>query len=377
MLLSADERKALADLVEDLFEKEWSMASVREADADPGRWAPAIWDALREVDVVTLGLPAEHGGSGGGMAELRLVCEAIGRHLVPIPFLWSGVLATGLVTAAAPSTTRDVLLDALREADIVTIGVPRGDLLVSRSEGPPNPQRSTAYQVPYGTSARYALLFDGVPGSGGALPVVDLSLVAPIPQHRSDLQVLSTLRLESLAGSDAEVGRLELGLESYVNATARWKIAVAALALGGEERLTELCSSYAIERQQFGRSIGAFQAVAHPIVDMDVRATSDRLLIDLASWRADSDDPRQWMAATQAKAAATEGYARASRTAIQVHGGHGFSEENDVQLHFRRSRGLQVAWGSPAQEHAAAATAFHGPELMAVGASAKDRHEAT
>lgn len=359
MLLSIDERQALAEMVDSLLEKEWSTIAVRDAEGVPGGWASGIWSSLAEVDVLTLGLAAEHGGSGAGMAELRLMAEAVGRHLVPIPFTWSSVLATTLVSRATPSSTRDLLLDALRNREVVTVAVLRGDELVA---GPGPSERVGAprtFQVPYGSTARYALV---VEAPTSELTVIDLQSTRPVAQTRSDLQSIGTLERDEISAVSDGGGRLELTREAFTDGIARWKVATAAVALGGEERLTELCSAYAAEREQFGRPIGAFQAVAHPIVDMHVRGTSDRVLVDIASWRIDGGEVDSgWVAASRAKAAATGGYARAGVTAIQVHGGHGFSEENDVQLHFRRSRGLEVTWGSPRQEYEAVATATSRP----------------
>lgn len=354
-MLSPDERAALAEMVDDLLTKEWSTPQVRRTEGSPDRWSRQLWESLAEVDVLTLGLDPAHGGADVGMAEFRIVSQAIGRHLAIVPYVWSSVLATRLAAGAAPGDVRDRVLAALGGADVVTVALPRGDALVAPGHGHATDAGAAPLVVPYGAGATHAIVLDQPPaGEPIALSVVALDEVGLRPTPRSDLQPV--VLLDRPTAVAATIGRLEVSRATLDQVVASWKVAVAAVALGGQQRLTEICATYATERIQFGRPIGAFQAIAHPIADMHVRSLSDEMLVDLASWYLDLGDPTQaFLWASQAKAAATRGFAEAGTAALQVHGGHGFSEENDVQLFFRAGCGLEVTWGSPEQEHQAVA----------------------
>ncbi|WP_449065632.1 acyl-CoA dehydrogenase family protein, partial [Planomonospora algeriensis] len=135
-------------------------------------------------------------------------------------------------------------------------------------------------------------------------------------------------------------------------------LACAAQLAGLGRRLLEATVQYAVVRRQFGRPIGAFQAVKHRLADVLVDLEHVRPLVHGAALAYGSADfPRDVSAA---KAAASDAAYTAARTALQVHGAIGYTDEYDLGLWIRRARALHTAWGSPAAHRARVVAALTG-----------------
>jgi alkylation response protein AidB-like acyl-CoA dehydrogenase len=137
-------------------------------------------------------------------------------------------------------------------------------------------------------------------------------------------------------------GGAEAGLER-----ARVEAAVASLAymVGAAERGLEMTLEHARTRQQFGRPIGSFQAVAHRCVDMRSDLDALRYLVYQAAWTLGAGGDAT-LAVSAAKAYGNEALRRIFQHAHQVHGAIGFSTECDLQLFTRRAKATELAWGS-------------------------------
>jgi alkylation response protein AidB-like acyl-CoA dehydrogenase len=126
-------------------------------------------------------------------------------------------------------------------------------------------------------------------------------------------------------------------------------LAIAADAVGGALGVIEIAVDYAKVRQQFGRSIGSFQAVKHPLVDAYVAAEiASSLVYDAArSIDANESDRRQRLAVAAAKGTACEAYMKASIIAVQTHGGLGFTKDVAAYLYLQRAKADERLHGRP------------------------------
>ena len=106
--------------------------------------------------------------------------------------------------------------------------------------------------------------------------------------------------------------------------------------------------SYAKLRTQFGRTIGSFQAIKHSCVDMFVLTEQLRSLVWFAAWAADADPDQLPMAAAAAHAYAADAFEQCAESAIQVHGGIGFTWEHDAHLYWRRAKVDRLLFGDSA-----------------------------
>jgi alkylation response protein AidB-like acyl-CoA dehydrogenase len=122
-------------------------------------------------------------------------------------------------------------------------------------------------------------------------------------------------------------------------------IGLVAEMTGGMQRLLDMTVEYAKTRKQFGRPIGQFQAVQHMCADMLVYTESSRSAAYYAAWAIQEGVPEASLAVSVAKAYASDAYREVGNRAIQVHGGMGFTWENDAHLFYRRAKASEVAFG--------------------------------
>jgi alkylation response protein AidB-like acyl-CoA dehydrogenase len=296
--LSSDQ-EALRDGVRKLCEGRFPIGVVR-AGFDAGRWAE-----LADAGVFALRVPEDRGGVGLGMAEAVLVFEELGRALVPGPVIGTH-LAAGVVDGAVTVTVVErgaPVIDNLAVADAVAViddaGVWRVD---------PASVDSTPVDHPL----------------DALTPVARLS--SPLPQG------------EQVAGPGVAVTWRTEGA-----------VLASALQLGLAEASTDLAVAYAKEREQFGKPIGAFQAVKHLCADMVVLAEVARAAVYAAG--VTCDDPSVGDPARAAKVAASDAAIANGKSCIQVHGGMGFTWEVDAHLYLKRAWMLDQAFGS-SDEHA-------------------------
>jgi alkylation response protein AidB-like acyl-CoA dehydrogenase len=315
-----DDEEALVEGIRSLCEGRFDREQVRGLEGssavDRGRWR-----GLAETGVFGLRLPEADGGAGLGFTEGVLVFQELGRALVPGPLVASH-LAAGLVDGAA-------------EGDQV-VG------LVERGAGPHLVEHLDALDV------LLVLDDDGI-ARVGAEALADLD-AAPVPRPLDPLTPLHQL---------AELPAGEPVADAAV--AVEWRRAGAALVaaqlFGTAEAVTTLAVAYAAEREQFDRPIGSFQAVKHLLADMLTRSELARAAVYAAGVTLDGrgvDDPDRTVAA--AKITAGSAAVANAKSAIQVHGGMGFTWEIDAHLYLKRALVLDTAFGS-ADEHCAAVAA--------------------
>jgi len=275
-----------------------------------------LWKELAELGVFGLRRPEESGGVGLGTADAVLVFAELGRRVVPGPLLWTH-LAAGLVEGAA-------------EGDVVVGGLDRW------------PGRDEPHLVEHLPSLDVLLVLhaDGVdridPSSLDAESVaVPLDPLTPLHYVRS----MPTG--ERIADADTATRLFRDGAAL-----------ASAQMLGIAESTTELAVAYAKEREQFGRSIGSFQAVKHILADMFVRQEVARAAAYAAGATIDQPDVGDVArAVSSAKVTAGEAALKNSRACIQVHGGMGYTWEVPAHYYLKRSWVLDSCFGS-GEDHA-------------------------
>ena len=135
-------------------------------------------------------------------------------------------------------------------------------------------------------------------------------------------------------------------------------VALAAEMAGGADALLEMTAAYAATREQFGKPIGAFQGVKHPLVNVLIGVEQTRSLVYAAASALAEDAPEAPLLARMAKAHANEVYPFAASRAVQFHGGYGFTEDCDAHLYLRRAQCSRAAFGSSREHRAAIAAAL-------------------
>jgi alkylation response protein AidB-like acyl-CoA dehydrogenase len=138
------------------------------------------------------------------------------------------------------------------------------------------------------------------------------------------------------------------GAESVDALVDRGATFASAEMLGGAGRALEMAVDYAKDRIQFGRPIGSFQAVKHRCADMLVDVEGMRSTTYWAAWCISADDPDASVAASTAKIWCSDASKRVMASALQVHGGIGFTWEHDLHLFLKRAQLDQLGFGDAA-----------------------------
>jgi alkylation response protein AidB-like acyl-CoA dehydrogenase len=143
------------------------------------------------------------------------------------------------------------------------------------------------------------------------------------------------------------LGNLDDGTKPLIRTLDQAAIALANEMVGGAQRLLDSAVEYAKVRVQFGRTIGSFQAIKHKLADLLLEVELAKSAAYYAAQAAAVDDPEWPALACLAKAAASETYLRMAAECIQLHGGIGFTWDNDTHLWFKRAKSSEVFLGQP------------------------------
>jgi alkylation response protein AidB-like acyl-CoA dehydrogenase len=298
-----------------------SAAGVPEAAR---RWAGgdrapglALWRRLADLGVTALAVPEKWGGLGASPVDLVAACAELGHHALP------GPVAESL--AAVPA-----LLAALDEADPYgewLAGLAAGDLIATLAMPP---------RLPFAADAEAAGLV--------LLAEADAVWVAVTgARHRS---VDAARSLSAVTGREV----VAHGAGSAVTRAFNMGVlACSAQLLGAGRALLEASVSHARLRAQFGRPVGAFQAVKHKLADVAIGLEFARPLLDAAAAAIADGSATAARDVSAAKVACGDAAYLAARAALQVHGAIGYTAEHDVSLWLTKVRALVQAWGSQAE----------------------------
>jgi alkylation response protein AidB-like acyl-CoA dehydrogenase len=380
----SDDQQALRDAAAALLDSRAAPDRVREAGNRPDRIDRDLWAQMAEQGWLAVERSEATGGLGMGFVELAVLCEQLGSHLAPVPFIGT-VLALGALERAAAAEGRAGSADPAELAAVAEMverlsnGEAIGAVAWSRRADQVIAER-TGGDGGAGGDGR-AGRDGGAGGDGGAGvgwvltgstdpvvfgPVADVVLVpALMPANgagsESDI-ALFAVALGAGAAPGVEpgmdltrcLGRLELdatpatllgGAESFGQITDRASVAVSAEMLGAAQHVLEMTVQYAKDRVQFGRPIGSFQAVKHRCADMLVDVEGMRSAVYYAAWCLAAGSPDATTAASAAKIWCSEAAARVMASGLQVHGGIGFTWEHDLHLFVKRSQLDQVSFG--------------------------------
>ena len=342
--LSADQvalREAAAALLDDLCD----TAAVRRA-CDNGGFDADLWTAMVEQGWTGIAVPESLGGVGLGTVEAAVLLEQTGAHLAPVPLLQQ--LAALAVLADGPWGERLLSGEAVACVARTPLARAKDGTVSGRTE-----------PAVYG--ARADVL---VAPAGDELVAVDLSGVARSPEPAMDqTRELAWIDLDGAVA--VTVG----GAEEAAAHLDRGAVFHSAEMLGAAEAVMGLAVEYAKVREQFGRPIGSFQAVKHRCADMLVDVEGMHSAVYHAAWAMGAaDDPAGRAAAAETAAVAkiwcSDAAVRVAESALQVHGGIGFTWEADVHLYLKRIQLDQVAFGD-ARHHRARLAAILRDRLVA------------
>jgi alkylation response protein AidB-like acyl-CoA dehydrogenase len=327
-------------------DNECTAADVRAAWASELGWSPARWEALAEMGVVGLTVPEPYGGLGLDEIDLVLLLEEAGRSGLPEPLLETTALGAPLI-AEAPGEEGE----AAREEWLPRVA--SGETVVTFAT-------SSAPGASAAVGAHLLLL-----ERGGSVYAVAADTV----RHEARRTLDGSRRVSRIHWEEPQGTLLASGAaaDALVARTLdRAALGAAAVLLGVTDRLVTMAAQYAVERQQFGKAIGSFQAVKHHLSNALIRLEFARPVVYRAAWSVAGREPTSSRDASMAKAQASDAATLAARTALQVHGAIGYTWEHDLHLWMKRAWSLAAAWGD-APTHRARVLERLGGEATASG----------
>ena len=332
---------------------------VRSIMEDAGGHDPALWQALAELGVAGLQVPVEHGGAGLELLDVAIAAQEFGYAATPGPFLANAMAVVGLCEGD-DERARATWLPRVAAGEAI------GAVAIGEADGVWDPARlgarvsagrlSGAKPMVHGGGVAAFLL---VAAQDEAGPGLFLAAGDAPGIERRALRVVDMTRPVDAVGF-AETPVVRIGGAAAVQRTLdAGCVLVAADAWGGARRALDMTIDYAKQREQFGRSIGAFQAVKHQLADLATELEPALALWWYAAHAFDHIRDGSERHAALAKAHLADVFDRVARMATELHGGIAFTWEFDLQLWFRRAL-FDRAWLGDARHHRARAATLAG-----------------
>jgi alkylation response protein AidB-like acyl-CoA dehydrogenase len=338
----SESQQILKHTAQKFFAGECPAAEVRRLMETATAYDAELWAKMAAQGFTGIIFPEEYGGMGLGKVELILLMEEAGFALLPGPFFSTVSLAGALIQAvAAPEHKKKYLSRiAAGEARSTIAALESG-----ASWDPAGLQMAAAGGKLTGTKlfvtdAAVADFIVVVAANG----VFAVEAKAPglriEPMNGMDL----TRKIYSVEFSNTPAERLG-STDGLGEAFALAATALAAEMVGGMQRTLDLTVAYAKTRKQFGKPIGIYQAVQHQCADMYLETESSRSAVYYAAWALEENAPDSAVATAIAKMYASDAARTVGNRGIQVHGGMGFTWENDLHLYYRRAKASETMLG--------------------------------
>jgi alkylation response protein AidB-like acyl-CoA dehydrogenase len=329
-----DDQKAVQGAFSEFFTDRCPISVVRSAE--PLGFDLDLWQRLAAMGAPGMALPERAGGGGATRLDLTLLLHEAGRALAPVPL--SGHLAASRLLADTPW--------GAEVAEGVLIAAPA---LRPTVDG-------LARLVPGGAVAHVVVALD----EDELVAVRGEPTMAAPPNHACS--PLADRYVRDDRGGRVVLAAGDEAVKRYAELRREWQLYTAATLAGLAERALEIAVAYTMEREQFGKPIGAFQAVQQGLADLVGPIDGIRLLAARAAWCADEGDPTEaGRLAAMAFLAATDVARTTTYRAVHFHGGYGVTLEYDIQLYFRRARGWPLVLGDPDEAYQRLADDLFGP----------------
>jgi alkylation response protein AidB-like acyl-CoA dehydrogenase len=371
-----DTQKLFKTSARELFGQECPPQLVREMIEKDEPYSGHLWDKLVEQGWTGLIFSEDEGGLGLGMVEMVVAFEEMGRALVPGAFLSTTALAGSLVSGVGESEQRQKRLQAIAE------GSAKATLALL--------EESARWDLD-GVSLRATEGADTIKLNGKKLfvsdaEVADFILVAvrigselavvAVDKNAQGLSVKAmpaidaTRRLCEVTFNDTEAELLakgEAARQALEHALDVATLAVSAEMVGGMHWVMDASVEYAKTRKQFGKPIGQFQAVQHHCANMLLMTESARSAVYYAAWVMGNAPELAPLAVSMAKVYTSDAYREVGNLGIQVHGGIGFTWDENIHFYYKRAKASELMFGDASYHRERIA------QLVVDGASAPAR----
>jgi alkylation response protein AidB-like acyl-CoA dehydrogenase len=326
----------LRDMVRALVAKQAPLAETR--DDDPTAARAAGWSAMAAVGLLGIAVPEQYGGGGAGLRELAIVCEELARELVPAPFFATVCTAAEVLVASGDGAACTEYLPQLAAGEC-TATLARDRAEATRVGGQWVLSGELA-QVSDGADVDLLIAVAETSDGPSLFVITDRSAIRCQRLRTLDMsRPLANIRLDRTPAR--LIGAAGQALETLQIVHPRTCALLATEQAAIAQRTVDITRQYLLDRRQFGRQIGAFQALKHRLADAAVRAE----LATSSAWYAirqlDDDRADARFAAEVAAAACGEAALLNATEMIQLHGGIGYTWEHVAHRYVRRAKANQ------------------------------------
>lgn len=314
------------------------------ADGNESR-AEDVWRGLCELGAPGLLISEDHGGVGLGLLDAALVAKQLGYHVTPAPFVATAIMAPLAIRLAGSDAQRGEWLPKLADGSVVA------GAAVTETVGARENAGVRAENGKLSGKALFVLDFEA-----DMYVVADDSRRLYLVDGNADglsRRLLTTIDKTRRVGEivfEGVPGELLPGSE---DGEACWKvvdagrIALAADSLGAAQHMLFKAVAYSMEREQFGRQIGSFQAVKHMCAEMAASLEPCRSMLWYAAHAFEAMPDEARLLACHTKAHVSEVATFVAKTATEVHGGIGFTDELGLHYWFKRIGANRQLLGGP------------------------------
>ena len=359
------EQQRMQKAAREFLKAKYPSDFVREMEQDEKGFTTKLWRKMNELDWMALTVPEAYDGVGGGLLDLVLLLEEMGRACVLGPFFSTVVLGAFSIAEYGSETQKQAFLPKIANGKIrLTLALtepettrydPMTVSTTARPHGENYRINGTKLFVQNASTADTlicaACTADQVSDKNGiTLFLVDAKSSGI---RMTPLKAIGGEKLYEVIFTDVDVpgdrilGRLNGGEAQLKNILDYAAICKCAEMVGGAEKVLEMAADYARERRQFGKPIGSFQSIQHHCANMLILLEGSRYITYKAAWMLENEggDSRE---VAIAKAWVSDAYKKITALGHQVQGGAAFMEEHDMQLFSRRSAEAAVTFGDSA-----------------------------
>jgi len=352
----SDTQRLMQQTARSFLAGECPTARVRRLMASDTAFDPELWSGMVEQGWQGMIIDEADGGLGLGLVELAAVSEEMGRACLPGPFL-SNLWATATLQGADDRARVSPYLSRIAAGEIrATVALLEDSFDWS---GAASELSATKQAAGFRLNGSKLLVPDAA--------MADLMLVVAKLENQLAIVAIETktagLTLRSTPAIDATRKLYELTFKNVdvpnsaviaqgvaaERALARGQqtatLAVCAELVGAMQWILETSTAYVQTREQFGKPVGAFQAVQHQLADVLLWLESGRSAAYFAAWALTENDAAATSAVSIAKAYLSDAAREVGNRGIQVHGGIGFTWEHDLQLYYKRAKGSEILFG--------------------------------
>ena len=318
--------------------------------------ADALWQQMVELGWPALGVPEEHGGVGMGFVELGILAEELGRVSAPTPLLATVTQFVPLLVEAQTSAPNPEIAELLAE---VAAGTRTGSLAFAE-----NGRWSTDSINVTASGEGHSMTVTGSKTAVLAGAEVDSFVVVARLQRSDQLGAFLVERAHAEVATptviDPALGLADVSFEAaparallagdastqIARASEQAAVAMALHTVGASRKIFEVTLEYAKVREQYDRIIGSFQALKHRFADMYLAVEKANAICYFAALAIAENDARRSEASHVAKVSSGDCQKLLAEEGLQLHGGIGYTWENDLHFLLKRAKAGDVLCGS-------------------------------